>query len=150
MRDAVTDLHQIVDLGAAPDASFLHAGAIDAGVGLDFDIIFNDDRLGLHDLVPVRGVIFGEAEAVGADDCAILQQHAVAQSAAFAHYGVCVGEEVVANLDVAIDHHVRQQHRIASNLYSRADYHIRTDVRPSPIRADVSTTAVGCTPGSYR
>ena len=99
--------------------------------------------LGLHDLVPVRGVVLGEAEAVGADDCAILQQHAVAQLAAFADDGVRVGKEVVANLDITIDHHVRQQHGVASNLYTLIDYHIRTDVSALPIRAEESTTAVG-------
>ncbi len=37
-RRAMSDLHQVVDLGAARDAGLADAGAIDAGVGLHFDI----------------------------------------------------------------------------------------------------------------
>src|SRR6476661_8179251 len=113
---AVSDLHQIVDLGAAPDAGLLHAGPVHAGVGLDFDIVLNDYRLGLQDLVPVAGVILGEAETIGPDYSAVLQQHAVAEAAAFSHNGMGMGKKIVTDSGAAIDDYVRQQHRVAADL----------------------------------
>ena len=41
---SMADLHEVVDLDAASDASFADAGAIDAGVRLHFNIVFDDDR----------------------------------------------------------------------------------------------------------
>src|SRR6185369_1642248 len=108
----VSNLHQIVDLGAAPDPGLLHAGPVHAGIGLDFHVVFNDYRRGLKDLVPVAGVVLGEAEAIGPDDSAVLQHYAVAELAAFAYHGMGVGKEVVADSGAAIDDYVRQQHRI--------------------------------------
>ena len=46
-RRAVAYLHQIVDLGPGVDASFADAGAVDAGVGLDFYRVFEDGGAGL-------------------------------------------------------------------------------------------------------
>src|ERR1700690_39689 len=123
----MTDLHQIIDLGAAPDPGFLHARPVDTRVGLDFDVILDDHRLGLHDLVPVGRVIFREAEAIGSDDRAILQQDTVAQAAPFTHYRMRMGEEIVADARVAIDHHVRQQYGIPANLDILFDDDVRAD-----------------------
>src|SRR5712692_6852587 len=61
----VADLDEVVDLRAASDAGLADGSAIDAGVGLDLDIIFDHDSAGLDDLV-VRAV--AAAGAVGDDD----------------------------------------------------------------------------------
>ncbi len=126
---AVADLHQIVDLRAAADVSFAHAGAVDAGVGLDLDVVFNHHRLGLRNLVPASSVVLGEAEAVGADDHAILQKHIISQAAALADDRMGVGKEVVTDLRPAIDDHMGQQHRILADLDVFADHHVRSNVR---------------------
>ena len=51
-RRAVADLDEVVDFGAGVDAGFADGGAVDGGVGLDFDVVFEDGRAGLEDLVP--------------------------------------------------------------------------------------------------
>src|SRR5580693_7835986 len=107
---AMAHLHQIVDLRAPGNMGFADAGAVDTRVGLDFYVIFDDDGHRLRDLMPVTKIIFREAEAVRADDHAILQQHIISQSAVLADYGVSVSQEVVANLNAAIDDHMRQQY----------------------------------------
>src|SRR5690349_19341814 len=126
----VPNLHQVVDLGAAPDAGLLHARPVHARVGLDFDIVLNDYRLGLRNLVPVAGVILGEAKAIGPDDGAVLQQHAVAEAAALAYHRMGMGKEIVADSGTAIDDNVRQQHRVTADFDVLVDHHIRPDVRP--------------------
>src|SRR5271165_405808 len=125
---SMTDLHQVVDLDPAPDAGFADAGAVDAGVRLDFHVVFDDDRGGLRNLVPMSFVSLGEAEAVRADHDAILQEHVDADAAVLAHHGVGVGEEIVSDLYTAIDDDVRQQHSIGADLDVLVDDHIGADV----------------------
>ena len=99
-RGAVADLDEVVDFGAGGvDAGFADGGAVDAGVGLDFDGVFEDGGAGLDDLGPAAGALLGEAEAVGTDDGAVLEDDVVAEVAAFADDGVGVGEEAVAGAD---------------------------------------------------
>ena len=52
---------------------------------------------------------FGEAEAVGSDDYAVLQQDVVADAAVFPDHGVRVREEIAADLHSPVDDHVREQ-----------------------------------------
>lgn len=75
---AMADLDEVVDFRAAADASFSDAGAVDAGVGLQFDVALNDYVAGLDDFVPVAGVVLGEAKTVGTDYGSILQDYVVA------------------------------------------------------------------------
>src|SRR3984957_1299641 len=110
----MTDVHHIVDLGAAADAGFSYAGAIDTGVGLDLYIAFHDDVSGLNDFVPVGIVVFGEAESIGADDGSILQQDIVAELTELSNHGVGVGEEIIADSGSAIDDDVREQDGVVS------------------------------------
>ena len=51
-RGAVADLDEVVDLGAGVDAGFADGGAVDAGVGLDLDVVFKDGAARLQDFVP--------------------------------------------------------------------------------------------------
>ena len=117
----MADLDKVVDLDAGADAGFSHAGAIDGGVGLNFDGVFENSGAGLHDLVPDAGVVLGEAEAVAADDCPILEHDMVTDAAVLADDGVGVGEEIVPDGDVGIDHDVRQQGRVVADGYAFAD-----------------------------
>ena len=100
---AVADLDEVVDLRPGTDAGLADGGAVDAGVGLDFDVVVENGGAGLEDLVPgaafmTRAVLAGEAEAVRPDDGAVLQQDIIAEAAVFAYDGVGVGEEAVADL----------------------------------------------------
>src|SRR5258708_28307893 len=125
---SVADLNQVVDLYAAADAGFADAGAVDAGVGLNFHVVFDDDRGGLRDLVPVPVVSFGEAEDIGADNDSVVQQDVVADAAVLADYGVRVGEKIVADLYAAIDDCVRQQHGMVADLDLLVDDDVRAKV----------------------
>ena len=126
-RGAVPHLHQVVDFDAAADARFANAGAVDAGVGLDFDVVLQHRRAGLRDLLPAVSVA-GEAKAVAADHRAVLQDDVVAQGAELAHHRMRVGEEVVADPGAAIDDDVRQQHSVVANLDVFVDDHVCADV----------------------
>src|SRR5260370_39984604 len=118
-------LHEAIDLGAALHASFADGRAIDAGERLHLDIVLDDRDAGLHDLVMRTIGALGEAETVATDDGAVLQDNAVADAAKFAHHGVRVGKEIVANLGALVDHGVRMYHLIAADRGPLADYRER-------------------------
>ena len=130
---AVSHLHQIVDLGPAFDAGLAHAGAVHAGVGLEFDIVLQHRWPGLHDLMPRALVILGKSEAVAADHRPVLEHDVIAQAAVLAHHRMGVREEIVADPRPAIDDHVRQQHATFADLDVLIDHHVGADVR---MRAD--------------
>ena len=74
-------LNQIVDLCAAADTRLADTGAINAGICLHFDVTLQNRRSGLHDFVPRSEVMFCEAEAIGADNNAVMQHDVVADHA---------------------------------------------------------------------
>ena len=75
---AVAYLDEVVDFGSGADTGLADGGAVDGGVGLDFDGIFEDGGAGLDDLGPAAFGVLGEAEAVGSDDRAVLEHYVVA------------------------------------------------------------------------
>jgi len=105
---AMSHLHQIVDLRAVGDHCCAYARAIDAGIGLNFDVIADTYWTRLRNLLPRAIVTFGEAEAITADDNAVLQDDVVAEHAALADNGVGVSEEIASGGDAGIDDDVRQ------------------------------------------
>ena len=97
----MADLHEVVDFRAAADARFTDSGTVNRGVGGNFDVIFEHDDSGLDDLV-VRAIgAAREAVAIATDDGAVLEDDAVADAAKFAHHGVGMGAEIVADLVAA-------------------------------------------------
>lgn len=125
----VTNLNQVVYFCAAIDAGCADAGAIDAGVGLDFDVVADDDRLRLRNFVPAPGFVFGEAKSVGSNDHAVLQKDVVAKFAALTDYGMSMGEKVVTDLYIAVDDDMSEEHCVFTNLNILADDCVRTDMR---------------------
>ena len=107
-RRAMSNLHEVVDLGPAANPRFANAGAIDAGICLNFDMIFNDRRTRLHNLVPLAGIVLGEAVAVGPHHHAILQDDVIPDQTALAHHGMSMGKKMASCLNARIDHHVGQ------------------------------------------
>src|ERR1700722_4976529 len=105
-----------------------YAGAIDAGIGLNLYVVFDNDRHRLRDLMPMAKFIFCKSESVSADDDTILQQYVISQAAVLADDGVGVSQEVVTDLHPTIDDHVRQQHRMLADLDVFRNHHIRSDV----------------------
>src|SRR5262245_8007244 len=130
----MADQNKVVEFGAAADAGLSYGGAVDAGVGLNFHVVFEDGRARLRHLVPGAIFLFGEAEAVAADDDAVLENHAVADAAVFANDSVGMGEEVIADLNTAIERDETVKHSVRSELDILVHKPIRADVR---VRADV-------------
>src|SRR5712671_5480949 len=124
----MANLNQVIDLRSARDVGLSDAGAVDACVGLNFDIVLKRGHTGLHDLVPMSGIVFSKTEAVSADHGAILQDDVIAQSTILANYRMGVGEEILADAGAAVDHHMREDDRLLANLRVRSDHHIRADV----------------------
>src|SRR5579872_943442 len=125
---AMANLHQIIDFGPPGNVSFADAGAIDAGVGLNFHVIFDDHGHRLRDLVPVAEIIFCESKAIAAHDHAILQQHIISQPAVLADDGVSVCQEVVSDLHATVNDNMGQQHGIFPDLDLFVDHHVGPDV----------------------
>src|SRR6185312_17034227 len=96
-RRSVADLDEVVDLRPSGNARLADGSAVDAGVGLDFDGVFEDRGARLDDFDPAPARALGEAEAVRADDRSILQDDIVAEAAVFADDRMGVGEEAVAD-----------------------------------------------------
>src|SRR5437870_13224463 len=114
----MSDQHEIIDLGAAPDARLTHRGTVHARVGLDFDAVFNDCDSRLLHFVPAAGGLLGELEAVAAHDSAVLQGRAMAHVTTLAHHCVRVGEAVVTDGRVAIGDHKAVQHSLWPGVHA--------------------------------
>src|SRR5262249_42292208 len=121
------NLYQAVDLGAALDARLAHGGAVDSGERLYLHIILDDGHAGLDDLVMRAVGALGEAEAVAADDGAILQDHAMADAAELANHGMGMRQKVVADLSAFVNYGVRVQHGVISENYALTDHRERSD-----------------------
>ena len=74
----VANLDEIIDFCAVAYLGCAHGGAVDGGVGLHIDTAADADGAGLGDFLPLALCVFGEAEAVGADNDAVLERHKVA------------------------------------------------------------------------
>ena len=77
--DVVSDLHEVVDLGAGADPGPSEAGAIHATVRADLDVVVDLDDPDLLDLFVAAFDEF-EAEPVGADDDSAVEDDAVRRS----------------------------------------------------------------------
>src|SRR4029453_9805847 len=87
---------------------------VDGDEGADLDVVFHHHDPDLGDLLVAPVLIAGEAEAVAADDGAVLHDDAVAEAAAFAHVHAGVEHAVLADLDVFVQDGVRVDHGAAA------------------------------------
>src|SRR5256885_8343297 len=55
-------------LASASNARLTHAGAVHAGVGLNFNLVFKDHLAHLRYLVPSSVIVFGKAEPVRSEE----------------------------------------------------------------------------------
>src|SRR5712692_812470 len=99
------DQDKIVELRSASNPSLAYSGAVHARIGLHFDVIFEDGWPGLRHFVPGAIFLFREAKAISPNDCPVLENYAVSDTAEFADDGMRVGEKVVADLSAAVDTH---------------------------------------------
>ena len=127
----MADDDEIVEFGAAADASFADSGAVDAGVGLDLDVVLEDRWTGLLHFVPGAVALFGETKAICADDDSVLEDDAIADLAEFAHDGMGVREEVVADAGALINGDMAVEDGVAADVGVFFDDAIGADVRAS-------------------
>ena len=111
----MADLRKIVDFCASANPGLADAGAVHAGIGLDFDRVFENGRPGLDDLVPDSSLVFGKTKSVGADHGPVLQHNVVAEAAIFSNDGVSVGEEMASDGGLWVDDDVRQKGGVVSD-----------------------------------
>src|SRR5262249_17502948 len=64
----VADLYEVVEFRVVANSGLAQAGPVDAGVGLDFHIVFDHPLARLRNLVPPALIIRGEAKSIRADD----------------------------------------------------------------------------------
>src|SRR5258706_11367355 len=128
--DAVRDLDEIVDLGSGADARFADRRPIDRGVGANLNIVFEHDAGALRNL-QVRAVgLPRKAEALAADDGAVLQDDTMPDDDAIAdgHLGtddaVVADRRTGANRDVWIDDGPRTDRRSSADGDERTDRHV--------------------------
>ena len=96
-RHAVRDLHEVVDLGAGADARLADGGAIDRRVRADLDVVLDRRRRRSAGSCGACRRALREAEAVAADDGAVLDDDAVADLHALADRDARVDHAVLAD-----------------------------------------------------
>jgi len=107
----MSDLDEVVDLCSGADARLSHRGTIDRRIGANLDIIFNDYRTNLRDLVVSAVWFCRKTKSVAANDGAVLHNHPIANLHALADRDVRVDDAVVANLRARTNGHVRMHER---------------------------------------
>ncbi len=142
----VRDLNEVVELDAVADHGVVERAAVDRGVGADLDVVADDDAAGLRDLDPGAGALAREAEAVGADD------HARVQDAVLADHAVVIDADVgvepgatpdagaATDMAVGADHHVLAEHHVFLDRRARPHLHAgRQGARDRRERMDAGT-----------
>ena len=99
----VADLHQVVELDPPADDGRIRLGAVDAGVGPDLHVVFDDHVAQLRNFVvsPLR--VRSEAETVGPDDCAGMEDATAADAAAFVNFDPRVEDGAFADANSVAD-----------------------------------------------
>src|SRR5262249_37312166 len=95
--DAVRDVNEVVDLRAGLNARFADGRSIDRAVRADLDVVLDDDGGGLRDLEMRAIRLLREAEALAADDHAVVEDDAVTDNGPLADRGMRANHAVVAD-----------------------------------------------------
>ena len=132
-RAVVSDLHQIVDLGALADDGIAGGAAVDGRIGADLHIVLNDDAAGLRDFLMAlraRQIAKPVLADTGArmDDDAIADQRMLDRRAG-------ADRAVAADANARPDNRADRDHRAGADLgigaddRERIDRHIRFKAR---------------------
>ena len=114
-RDAVRDLHQVVDLRAGANPRLADRRPIDRRIGADLHVVFDHDAADLRNLVVGAVGAPREPEPVAPDDRAVLQDDAVADDDALADRDTRVHDAVVADDRAGADRDVRVDDRAGAD-----------------------------------
>ena len=88
-------LYQVVQLDSFVDDGGSHGGAVDAGVGTDFHVIFQNSDANLGNLF-ITGGRWGKAESVGSNDRTGMEDTVVAHTAVMVDIGMGVENAMAA------------------------------------------------------
>ena len=106
---AVTDLDQIVDLGAAADPGFTDGRTVDGAAAAHFNTVFEHNKTGLGHLAPAVGSRH-KPEALGSNNSIGMHHTAVTDSAAGMENGVGMELAALTDLHIPVDHNTRMNH----------------------------------------
>ena len=96
----VTDLDEVVDLCACPDAGFTQSPAVNARVGADLYVVLDNGRSYLREFQILSVLIADITEPVGADDHARMQDHTVSERGVIFEGNISVQHAIVAGRNV--------------------------------------------------
>ncbi len=116
----MSDLHEIVDLGAFADNGIAVGAAVDSGAGADFHIVLDDDATDLHDLA-VAGTPHDEAESVLAYVTAWMNDDAVADQTV-RDRRVGPDRALAPDTHLGPDHRTSADHCVGSDLGEWSDH----------------------------
>src|ERR1039458_5561967 len=125
-RHVVGDLHEVVDLGPAPDDRGIHRRAIDCHVRADLDVVLDDHVANLRDLQPLRAILH-ITEAVAADHRAGVNADAVADADVVVDGDIRVEQAIVAKPAAFTDDAMRFDDRAVADRDVIAQHHVLTD-----------------------
>src|SRR4029079_7902675 len=126
-RDTMSDLDQIVDLGAGADPGLSHRWAVDRDVCANLHIVFDNYAANLRNLVMSAIGPGCEAEAVAADDCAVLNHDAAPDLYPLPDRHIGVDNAVVTNLCAGPDRHMRINDAARADVDAIADHRERAN-----------------------
>ncbi len=130
--DIVPHVHQVVELGAAPDDGVVHAPAVDAGVGTDLHLVRHDAAAHVGNPVVTRGTP-PVPEARAADDRTGLDHHSAADPRLGVAHGTGADHGVLADGHPVAERHAlrqpgpRPQPDVPPQHHERADADVGTE-----------------------
>src|SRR5215469_9873889 len=124
-RTVVSDLHEIVDLGALANHGVAGGAAVDRGIGADLDVILDDHAAGLRNLL-MAARRRQETESVLSDAGPGMNDDAVADQGV-KDGGLRADCAVAADANAGPNHRAWPNERGRSDLGARADHRERID-----------------------
>ncbi len=125
----VRNLDQVVEDAAVADHRVLERAAIDRAVRADLDVVADDDPAELRNLDPAA-LVRREAEAVGTDDGAGMDQRAFADRAVLVDADVGHQPGIGADAAAPPDHDTRAEHHPLADHRARFDHAAGGDAGP--------------------
>src|SRR5262249_4164340 len=124
-RAVVSNLHEIVDLGAFTNNGVAGGAAVDCGVGTDLDVVLDDHAAGLRNLL-MAARRRQETESVLSNPDPGMNDDAVADQGV-KNGGLRTDRAVPADANAGPNHRARPDEGGRSDLGARADHRERID-----------------------
>ena len=123
----MTNLHEIIELRAAPDTTFSYRCTIDRRRGADFDVVFDYDSSSLRNLQPALLLVLCVAKAVATDNGVIVNYDSFPDDCAFTNRNAGMYNRASSDRDVVVDRDVRINANVVADERVSTDHHTRAD-----------------------